>query len=340
MIGMNNRLIVTLVLLPSALFGSSAYAVPSRENLLANPNAEQGVYIGQDADFPAFGIYSTPEWTVTQGEFRAASYADGNSITLNQSTPGPPDEGNLYFFGGDVATSSGSQLINLSSFSSAIAAGTTKFTLAGWFGGFLTQTDQADVSVQFEDSASNAIGSITTVGPVTEANRGGVSELLHRATTAIVPSTATYALVTLTMIRGAGTANNGSADDLIFSITVSGSASAILPGDFNFDGSVDSLDIRAMEYALADESAYKADYNLDESNFKKVADINKDGVVNNADLQALLNLLKASDGQTISVPEPSTLVLAVLAFGLICTLRAGSKGQALAVDPQGDSSLG
>ncbi len=84
---MNNRLIIALVPLLSALLGSLAYAIPSRENLLANPDAEQGVYISQDTDFLAFGVYSTPGWIVTQGEYWAASYADGNSATLNTTTP-------------------------------------------------------------------------------------------------------------------------------------------------------------------------------------------------------------------------------------------------------------
>jgi hypothetical protein len=38
--------------------------------------------------------------------------------------------------------------------------------------------------------------------------------------------------------------------------------------------------------------------------------------LNNSDLQALLNYLIAGGGST-AVPEPSTFVLAVLAFGLL-----------------------
>ncbi len=76
-----------------------------------------------------------------------------------------------------------------------------------------------------------------------------------------------------------------------------------------------------MEYALDNESAYKQDYNIDASNFKKVADVNGDGVVNNADLQSLLNLLKSGGSSNHPVPEPSTLVLVVLAALMVGRLR-------------------
>ncbi len=43
-----------------------------------------------------------------------------------------------------------------------------------------------------------------------------------------------------------------------------------------------------------------------------MGDLNGDGVVNNADLQALLNLLKSGGGSSDAVPEPAALVLLVI----------------------------
>jgi hypothetical protein len=91
----------------------------------------------------------------------------------------------------------------------------------------------------------------------------------------------------------------------------------LLPGDFNRDGHVDAADIPIMLKALADTTSFKNNNDLVDAAFTKLADINGDGQVNNADLQALIDYLKAGGGQTNPVPEPSTCVLAVLAFGLL-----------------------
>jgi hypothetical protein len=91
----------------------------------------------------------------------------------------------------------------------------------------------------------------------------------------------------------------------------------LLPGDFNRDGHVDTADIPIMLQALADTTSFKTNNDLVDSAFTKLADINNDGVVNNADLQALLDYLKAGGGQTNPVPEPSTFLLAVLVLGLL-----------------------
>jgi Dockerin type I domain/PEP-CTERM motif len=87
------------------------------------------------------------------------------------------------------------------------------------------------------------------------------------------------------------------------------------PGDFNFDGHVDAKDIAVMEAAFANPSAWESTYNVTADTFNSVADVNGSGVINNAQIQSLLNLLKSGGGSTTVVPEPSTIVLA--AAGLI-----------------------
>ena len=64
----------------------------------------------------------------------------------------------------------------------------------------------------------------------------------------------------------------------------------LLPGDFNRDGHVDAADIPIMLQALADTTSFKNNNDLVDAAFTKLADINNDGVVNNADLQALIDL--------------------------------------------------
>lgn len=72
-----------------------------------------------------------------------------------------------------------------------------------------------------------------------------------------------------------------------------------------------------MTVALADLAHFKTQYSLSDANYNLIADVNEDGKVTNADLQSLLDLLKNGGGSTDSVPEPSTFVLAILAFGLL-----------------------
>jgi hypothetical protein len=91
-------------------------------------------------------------------------------------------------------------------------------------------------------------------------------------------------------------------------------------GEFNRDGHVDAADVTAMEQALADLPDYEATKGLTDAQLLLIGDINGDGVINNADVQALLDLLNSGGGST-SVPEPSTFVLAVLAVVLVGLFR-------------------
>jgi hypothetical protein len=88
-------------------------------------------------------------------------------------------------------------------------------------------------------------------------------------------------------------------------------------GDFNLDGHVNAADILPMELALTNLSSYKATYapGILDSQLALIDDVNGDGKFTVADLQKLLINLKNGGGSADPVPEPSTFVLAVLAFG-------------------------
>jgi T5SS/PEP-CTERM-associated repeat protein len=90
-----------------------------------------------------------------------------------------------------------------------------------------------------------------------------------------------------------------------------------LRGDFNRDGHVDSSDVTAMLAALVDLNGFTAANGLSTANLLSIADINGDGVVNNADLQGLLTLLKSGGGSTSIVAEPSSLVLLMIGGFLV-----------------------
>src|SRR5262249_27165982 len=71
-------------------------------------------------------------------------------------------------------------------------------------------------------------------------------------------------------------------------------------GDINGDGKFDGADVVALEKALANPAAAA---NL------ALGDFNGDGALTNADLQGMLLALKAGQGSSAAVPEPSSAVL-------------------------------
>lgn len=95
-------------------------------------------------------------------------------------------------------------------------------------------------------------------------------------------------------------------------------------GDFNRDGLITAADITAAMAALSNIAGFQTAKGLtDPLVFNAVADVNGDGVFNNADLQMLISKLRAGGGGTDVVPEPSAAVL--LVFGLPVVLLAAHR---------------
>ena len=93
-------------------------------------------------------------------------------------------------------------------------------------------------------------------------------------------------------------------------------------GDFNRDGHVNAADILPMMQALTNLPRYRIVKGLtDPTLFKLVADVNGDGLVNNADLQMHLNNLKAGYGSADPVPEPASVCLMTLGATLFLGKR-------------------
>ncbi len=92
-------------------------------------------------------------------------------------------------------------------------------------------------------------------------------------------------------------------------------------GDFNLDGQKTIADISLMMQALANPGAFQANNNLSSTEFMAIADVNQDGQITGADLQALLLLLKSGGQSANTVPEPSGLVLVASALGVFAWRR-------------------
>jgi hypothetical protein len=186
---------------------AAAPACPScSHNLILNPGADQSKGTSSDS------VVKVPHWKGTHG-FTAATYAWGSSGgDLSATSPGPKKRGANYFYGGpDSAVSTGTQEISVAA--GGIKTGNVHYTLAGWLGGYSSQGDYAVLDLTFENSKGKAIATYG-IDPVTEAQRGGASELLFRQRTGVVPSGTRELKLELIMTREAGSDNDGLADSL------------------------------------------------------------------------------------------------------------------------------
>lgn len=188
----------------------------SSPNLIVNPGAETGT-ADPDGSTP---VTSIAGWTIAGGEFDVIQYQADSGNYPATSDPGPADRGKNFFSGGpndDVST--GTQTIDVSKDALKIAAGSVGFVLSGWLGGYADQDDNAVLSLQFEDATGAVLGK-AQVGPVMAADRSNATGFVFRTTNGKVPKGTVKIVVTLTMTRVSGSANDGYADNL--SLTLQG----------------------------------------------------------------------------------------------------------------------
>lgn len=153
--------IIATALSSSLIFSSSVDAATTGQNLIVNGNAEQGKC---DPVGNAVGeaIPAIPGWAPT-GISSVLCYGAtgfqfvnpaGNTVTVgglpDANSPGPADRGKAFFYGGgDRASSSASQLINVGDLASIIDGGKGAYSLSGWLGGYSTDADSAILNVSF-----------------------------------------------------------------------------------------------------------------------------------------------------------------------------------------------
>lgn len=190
-------------------------------NLIVNANAETPFVA--DPTRVEDSVFDVPGWNRT-GSFTVDAY--GEPIAdLDDSSPGPPDRGSFYFYGGPGnALSSAGQDIDVSSAVALIDGGNVTYALSGWLGGIAGQGDSSVLAVQFQDWNGTVLGS-TTLGPLSDADRGGQSALLLLSHNGSVPAGTRIIHVSLTMTRTDGSDNDGLADSLSLILSAPGGTS-------------------------------------------------------------------------------------------------------------------
>ena len=127
------------------------------------------------------------------------------------------DRGNCHFFGHVSATTCMWQTIDLNGRINFIAvdAQSIRYNLSAWIGGHKNQEDSAIVTATFFNSDNQiAVGSSTSIGPVSSNDRGSVSKLLYQEANGIVPAGTRSILIFVTFNRRGGDVNNGYVDNI------------------------------------------------------------------------------------------------------------------------------
>ncbi|MEB3982321.1 phosphoesterase [Mycobacterium sp. 663a-19] len=199
-------------------------------NLLVNPGAEFG-----DPSLSAYSSVTIPGWAVTgtptvirYGTLRRLPVPLGSpgptlpaAFGFTRSENGPPDGGAQFFGGGNVATATLTQTVDLSGAAAQIDSGTVPYTLSGWLGGFLEDPSAASVTVTFLAADQQSALGAGKIGPVTVLQRRLRTALLPRQTTGTIPAGARSARVVVTLKDSnpvIGNYNNAYADNISLNV--------------------------------------------------------------------------------------------------------------------------
>ena len=186
-------------------------------NIIVNGNADAPTG-SQKSDF----ALDMPGW-VRSANFTIEQYVAMDDLA--PTDPGPADRGAAYFYGGPSnELSTATQDIDLSAAATQIDTGKVTFNFSGWIGGYSSQNDNMTVKAEFRNWAGIALGS-ATLGPVSSADRNGVSSLLQRTQSGGVPVGTRYARITLTSVRTDGGDNDGLGDSISLTLTAPNTSS-------------------------------------------------------------------------------------------------------------------
>lgn len=207
-------------------------SVVMSDNLLVNPGAEFG-----DPSLSAYSAVTIPGWTVA-GTPTVIKYGTLRNLPGLFGTLGPtlpaflgfpgtavPGGGNQFFGGGNVATSSISQVVDLSSIQNEIdtTPGGVAYDLSGFLGGYLLDPSRTTVKVNFLDG-NNAYISSAQIGPVTALDRLLQTGFQERQTSGAIPVGTRSAQVVVTFKDYnpiLSNYNNAYADNLSFTVGAS-----------------------------------------------------------------------------------------------------------------------
>ncbi len=178
-------------------------------NLIKNGGADAGPGVMNASTVSA----SMPGWTRTPNNFTAVKYAAGGGFP--DAAIGGPIGGKANFFAGgpNAATSSATQVVNVTRFKAPIDAGQRVATLSAYLGGYATHGDSMSVTATFLSEAGKKLG-VLKIGPVTVAEREGVTAMIQKSASKPVPKKTRSIQVKLAAKRTIPSYNDGYADNV------------------------------------------------------------------------------------------------------------------------------
>ncbi len=204
----------TFLLAAIALTCSGAAHAQFSTNLIVNSDAEAGTGSATGND-----IETVPGWT-TSGNFTVVQYDIGGGFPAS-TDPSPANRGSNFFAGGPANGGSfATQSINVATGATTIDLGNVTYNLSGYLGGFDGQRDNATLTATFLDGSNATLGT-ASIGPVSEADRNGLTGLLLRGNSGLLPTGVRTINLTLNMVRVDGSYNDGYADNLSLVLTAS-----------------------------------------------------------------------------------------------------------------------
>jgi hypothetical protein len=202
-------LAVATTVVSLAITAAVATAHPAAgPNLIRNGGADAG----PGAANASLVSPSLPGWTRTPG-FTAVKYSAGGGFP--DATVGGPIGGKANFFAGgpNAATSSATQVVNVTRFKAPIDAGQRVATLSAHLGGYAGHRDSMSVTATFLGEAGTKLG-VVKIGPVTAAERQQVTALIQKTASKPVPRKTRSIQVKLAARRTDPSYNDGYADNV------------------------------------------------------------------------------------------------------------------------------
>jgi hypothetical protein len=202
--------------------GIAAQAAVPSGNLIVNGGAEVGT---GSSDSSTTAPVPIPGWATTTN-FTEHTYDAAGSTAFPDVNASAAISGGSQFFAGGPDNGSGNtvetatQNIDVSSAATEIDAGGVSATLSADLGGFATQTDNAGVTATFLGSDGQKLGTLT-IGPVTAADRNGVTESLPRTGSATLPASTRTIRVVITATKVEGSYNDAYIDNVSLSLGTS-----------------------------------------------------------------------------------------------------------------------
>jgi hypothetical protein len=198
----------------SAMALAVATAVAATAQPAAGPNLIKngGGDAGPGAINASTVSASLPGWTRTPG-FTTVKYAAGGGFP--DATIGGPIGGKANFFAGgpNAATSSATQVVNVTKFKAPIDAGQRVATLTAYLGGYAGHGDSMSVTATFLSEAGKKLG-VLKIGPVTVAEREEITALIQESASKPVPRKTRSIQVKLAAKRVIPSYNDGYADNV------------------------------------------------------------------------------------------------------------------------------